>query len=248
MSDTLIAANGCEDCRGPTYKRPDGDVYCLTCEIDNVVIFEDGDTLVTVVGERIKHPCGCLTINEVSGEIFVGMPFCNVEDHVEGFSYNAPKWWKHSEFVPGRKVDDDLYKVIGTREVWTNCCYQVWIYRDVTKIPPVPGKTKKDIMQPPDDWPVVTWLSIKLNKKEKMKDFRQLQIIKNLLLGPEVEAVELYPAESRLKDAANQYHLWCLPTDHFFPIGMLGRGLSTPESAAKVAAVQEPWEDSVHES
>jgi hypothetical protein len=39
-------------------------------------------------------------------------------------------------------------------------------------------------------------------------DWRDLQRIKNELVGPECEAVELYPAESRLVDTANQYHLW----------------------------------------
>lgn len=38
--------------------------------------------------------------------------------------------------------------------------------------------------------------------------WRILQEVKNTLLGPEFEAVELYPAESRKVDMANQYHLW----------------------------------------
>jgi hypothetical protein len=36
-----------------------------------------------------------------------------------------------------------------------------------------------------------------------------MQRIKNEILGPEEEAMELYPTESRLMDTANQYHLWC---------------------------------------
>ena len=52
-------------------------------------------------------------------------------------------------------------------------------------------------------------LSIKRNDKNPMHDWRDLQRIKNELLGPESEAMELYPAESRLVDTANQYHLWC---------------------------------------
>lgn len=43
-----------------------------------------------------------------------------------------------------------------------------------------------------------------------MHDWRDLQAIKNELVGPEHEAIELYPAESRLVDTANQYHLWVL--------------------------------------
>jgi hypothetical protein len=51
-------------------------------------------------------------------------------------------------------------------------------------------------------------LSIKRNDKNPLHDWRDLQRIKNEILGPEEEAVELYPAESRLVDGANQYHLW----------------------------------------
>jgi len=50
-------------------------------------------------------------------------------------------------------------------------------------------------------------LSIKRRDKAPVHDWRDLQAIKNALCGPEAEAVELYPAESRLVDSANQYHL-----------------------------------------
>jgi hypothetical protein len=52
-------------------------------------------------------------------------------------------------------------------------------------------------------------LSVKRNDKSPLHDWRDLQRIKNEILGPEHEAMELYPAESRLIDTANQYHLWC---------------------------------------
>jgi hypothetical protein len=58
------------------------------------------------------------------------------------------------------------------------------------------------------DWPEMLHLSIKRIDKEPIHDWRDLQLIKNELVGPEHEALELYPAESRLVDAANQYHLW----------------------------------------
>jgi hypothetical protein len=52
-------------------------------------------------------------------------------------------------------------------------------------------------------------LSIKRLDKEPIHDWRDLQEIKNMLVGKQYEAVELYPAESRRVDSANQYHLWC---------------------------------------
>lgn len=47
-----------------------------------------------------------------------------------------------------------------------------------------------------------------------------LQTIKNMLVGPEHEAVEVYPAESRLVDMAHQYHLWAFAEEGLkLPIG-----------------------------
>ena len=56
-------------------------------------------------------------------------------------------------------------------------------------------------------------LSIKRRDKEALHDWRDLQAIKNQLCGPEVEAMEIYPAESRKVDTANQYHLWAFMRD-----------------------------------
>ena len=58
---------------------------------------------------------------------------------------------------------------------------------------------------------MIVWhLSIKRHDKEPIMDWRDLQDIKNKLAGPEVEAIQLFPAETRLVDSANQYHLWAL--------------------------------------
>jgi hypothetical protein len=56
------------------------------------------------------------------------------------------------------------------------------------------------------------------------KNWRHFQRIKNELVGPEFEAMELFPAESRLVDTANQYHLWVHADPGFrFPLGYLER-------------------------
>lgn len=54
-------------------------------------------------------------------------------------------------------------------------------------------------------------LSIRRQDRQPCRDWRDFQRIKNQLAGPEYEAMEIYPAESRLVDMANQYHLWCFP-------------------------------------
>jgi hypothetical protein len=48
--------------------------------------------------------------------------------------------------------------------------------------------------------------------------FHEMQRIKNELLGPEIIAVEIYPMQDDLVDAADMFHLWVIPAtlkDHF---------------------------------
>lgn len=92
----------------------------------------------------------------------------------------------------------------------------------------------------------LVWLSVKRNDKEAIHDWRDLQEIKNQILGPQCEAVELYPAESRVVDGANQFHLWGVDDPNFrFPFGFKegeGTGRHTPEEAKKYGAKQRPFE------
>lgn len=65
----------------------------------------------------------------------------------------------------------------------------------------------------------MTWVSLRRTDRLPVRDWRDLQRIKNEIVGPEAEAVELFPAESRLVDGANQFHLWCGPPGMRFPFG-----------------------------
>ena len=62
---------------------------------------------------------------------------------------------------------------------------------------------------------VIVHLSIKTHDNSHVTDWRDKQKIKNQLVGPECEGVELYPAESRLMDTANQFHIWCFADTKF---------------------------------
>ena len=77
-------------------------------------------------------------------------------------------------------------------------------------------------------FPDMTHLSIRRVDRQLVKDWRHLQEIKNALLDPECEAVELYPAESRLIDSADQWHLWAFrhPGLHF-PFGFEAGRMTT---------------------
>jgi hypothetical protein len=54
-------------------------------------------------------------------------------------------------------------------------------------------------------------LSITATDETALHDWREFQQLKNHLCGPEWEAIELYPAESRLKDPSNRFYLWAVP-------------------------------------
>jgi hypothetical protein len=89
----------------------------------------------------------------------------------------------------------------------------------------------------------ILWLSIRRLDRAAVHDWRDLQRIKTELVGPECEAVELYPAESRHHDTANQYHLWCMIDRYRFPFGYAERLLMERPDLAPGAerARQRPW-------
>jgi hypothetical protein len=125
----------------------------------------------------------------------------------------SKRWTAFAPCVPAPGIDGEL---------WLNNRYQVL----------------KRLAGEGDAGPV--WhLSIKRVDKKPIHDWRDLQRIKNELVGPEAEAVELYPAESRLVDTANQYHLWAFPGVRF-PFGFEERLVGSESSGG---AVQRPFEE-----
>ena len=95
---------------------------------------------------------------------------------------------------------------------WVNSRYQVEVHRNEVDV---------------KGFPKMHWLSIKRLDKEAIHDWRDLQRIKNDLIGPEHEGMEVYPAESRLVDSSNQYHLWVLAKEGVgFPLGFGERFIS----------------------
>ena len=102
------------------------------------------------------------------------------------------------EFVRGIPAIGTPPSMLKNENIWLNDKYQV----NVTEIENG-----------------ITWLSIKRLDKECIHDWRELQTIKNMLTDPEREALEIYPAESRLVDTSNQFHLWVLPKGEMIPFG-----------------------------
>ena len=88
----------------------------------------------------------------------------------------------------------------------------------------------------------VTGLSIKRLDREAIRDWRDMQRIKNELTSPEREGVEMYPDERRLVDTVNQYHLWVLPNNLHFPFGFTERFVADGIKQTNVGAGQRPFD------
>lgn len=103
-----------------------------------------------------------------------------------------------------REMVEKQLDIVQNDELWLNDLYQVNLR--------VLSKTYHGSR--------VVWLSIKRRDKEPCHDWRDFQEIKNQLVGPECEGVELYPAESRVVDTSNQYHLFVIADRNFrWPFG-----------------------------
>lgn len=87
------------------------------------------------------------------------------------------------------------------KEVWSNCLYAVLVRR---------------VAAPMGE---VIHLAIR-TPSNREPPWRDLQRIKNELFGPERLAVQVCPAQSRLIDAADMYHLWVLPEGHALGFGL----------------------------
>ncbi len=82
-------------------------------------------------------------------------------------------------------------------------------------------------------WPPVVHLKIKAHDKRCVRDWRDMQRIKNEICGTEAEGVELYPAEKRLVDEVNEFHIFVLHPATGFPFGHEHRATATPEQVTK---------------
>lgn len=150
-----------------------------------------------------------------------------------------PAAYPESELYPSRIAREfgctlaeaiDLAADLRTDTVYRNDVYQVNFRRH----DPPPGSKGLPMVH----------LSIKRIDRRPVRDWRDVQQIKNQLVGAECEGVELYPAESRLVDMANQFHIWVVAEPSFrFPFGFnQGRNVTEHDYADGSKARQRPIE------
>ncbi len=81
-------------------------------------------------------------------------------------------------------------------------------------------------------------LSISRLDGQPCKEWTHFQRIKNELVGPQYEGIELYPSENRLVDCSHEYHIWVHADPNYqFPVGFPQRFVhDEPMRGAGVAA------------
>ncbi len=132
-------------------------------------------------------------------------------------------WTPFVGVVPDESPNPLVQKAMGKyRAVWRNSRYQVIEY---------PPETVAGVGR-------VVWLSLRAIDRSARHDWREMQRLKNEIVGPEYDAVEIYPAESKLVDNANQYHLWVF-LDSRIPFGFHHRIVSDGKFEK---SVQRPFE------
>lgn len=127
------------------------------------------------------------------------------------FGGGWPSW---SSFVELHGPGSEFCRMVGCDRAYANSRYQVVVAFERT----------------PPGWPPLMHLSIKAHDKRCVHDWRDMQRIKNELAGTMAEGVELFPAENRLMDEANQFHIYCVhPLMGGFPFGQRERTRYTQE-------------------
>jgi hypothetical protein len=136
--------------------------------------------------------------------------------------------WTPFERATGKDGNYQMFDGTHIFDIWKNSIYTV-----MTRV----------IRSSDPEAPEIIHLSIKRNDKAPILKWRDMQKIKNDLVGSECEAIQIFPAESRLVDTSNQYHLYCFndPT-YRIPFGYQERFVYEGNSHG---AVQEPFEDHV---
>lgn len=146
-----------------------------------------------------------------------------LQKHMEGgyFELTPPPWtpFERATITDEQRAAYTQLGLDGDDEIWLNSRYQV------------------NVRYLPES---MTHLSIKRIDKQPHLDWRDLQRIKNELCGPEREAVEIFPKESRLVDSSNQRHAWVYPAGFTLPFGLGDARFVLPDMEGN--ALQRPFE------
>lgn len=126
----------------------------------------------------------------------------------------TPRYWKPLQFVPNhdfKPPPQELVDIVMEQYGYSEAEARAFLeddhkrYRfytnDIYQVQVAPTGVNGDFLH----------INIRRRDGGMFKDWRHFQQIKNEIAGPEREAVEIYPAESRKVDTSNKWHLWVLP-------------------------------------
>ena len=147
--------------------------------------------------------------------------------------------WKHlvEEFGVAKQYAKNLLRYMDSMTYWQNSTYFV--------------STKKRNGHGSYDFAKETyngvwtgesmWISFHRHDREPVIDWRDMQNSKNDVAGPEWEAIQIFPSESRLMDTANEYHMFAFNGE--LPIGFfIGRAIQEPETVKSMGGKQRKYE------
>jgi hypothetical protein len=127
-------------------------------------------------------------------------PSVGLEKFVFTERWTKEGWYRlQRSYGSTRMQSDGSYDCYSTMEHWDNDEY--WVMLD--------KKCQTAVYDTFHGNPL--WhLVIRRIDEQPCRDWQMFQAIKNEVVGPEYEAVEIYPAQSRIMDVGNLYHLWIL--------------------------------------
>ena len=133
------------------------------------------------------------------------------------------EWYKTTKEVDNSTwIQKGVLKALGNNPRYINNLYSATVY---------PHKWNNDFD--------IFEVSIARRDQSHIHDWRHIQQIKNDIFGDEAEAIELYPAESRLVDAANTFWIYVFPSElGRLPFGMSERAVKYNNN--KFGAKQRP--------
>ena len=113
-----------------------------------------------------------------------------------------------------KKYCEIFHRDMAKRECYENEVYAVYLYRK---------KNADDMIHEDSFKGKCDYISLRRHDKKPTNNWQDMQTIKNRLLGTNCEAIQIFPAEDRMINTANQYHLIVFPEGYVIPFGFMSK-------------------------
>ena len=144
----------------------------------------------------------------------------------------TPRYWKPLKLISNanfRPPPPELVAIVAKQYSLTEAAAREWLEEDHRRYEFYTNDIYQVQVSPTGVNADYLHLNIRRRDGGMVKDWRHFQQIKNEIAGPEREAVEIYPAESRLVDTSNKWHLWVLPEGEKVNLGWATRDIQYEE-------------------